>query len=126
MDSPNGQILLAMLPPQSRQIENALRGFAIDSIGVKDLAGVRSALAAQPRPRVVLTQISLGDGNWRDVMGEVSRVDETIPVIIYTRAPATELWMDALDSGIYDVIQAGCGAAELLGVIARAMEGNRR
>jgi DNA-binding NtrC family response regulator len=122
MNSPNSHILLAMLPPEVRHVENALRGLAINSIGVKDLAGVRNALAGQTRPSVVLTQISLGDGNWRDVIGEVSRVDETIPVILYTRAPATELWMDALDSGIYDVIQAECGPAEFLGVIARAIE----
>jgi len=107
MPASRDEVLLAMLPPQAEHIQNALRPTGLRTVRVSDLNGLRASLAAGLELRLVLTQISLSDGNWRDVVRIVRRVDRAIRVILYAPAPTTELWMDALDSGVYDLVSAG-------------------
>ncbi|MBV8896784.1 MAG: hypothetical protein JO051_09750 [Acidobacteriaceae bacterium] len=53
---------------------------------------------------IVITEPALKDGNWRDLLEQVRR--SSIPVLLKTSVSTAELWWDALECGIEDVLVA--------------------
>ena len=53
---------------------------------------------------VVVTELALADGNWRDLVERVRRVDISTPIILVTSSSTAELWWDALECGIEDIL----------------------
>ena len=60
---------------------------------------------------VVVTELALKDGNWRDLLEKV-RHDST-PVLLVSPTSTAELWWDALDCGVEDILQGPLSASRL-------------
>jgi len=61
---------------------------------------LRSALGRT----IVITEPALKDGNWRDLLERIRRA--SIPVLLKTSSSTAELWWDALECGIEDILVA--------------------
>ena len=53
---------------------------------------------------VIVTELALADGNWRDLVEWVRRVDISTPILLVTSSSTAELWWDALECGIDDIL----------------------
>ena len=64
---------------------------------------------------VVATELALTDGNWRDLVERVNRIDINIStsIVLLTSSSTAELWWDALECGIEDIVPASFLASRL-------------
>jgi DNA-binding NtrC family response regulator len=62
---------------------------------------------------VVITELALADGNWRDLVERIRSLEMPIPIMLVTSASTAELWWDALECGVEDILQAPLSASQL-------------
>lgn len=53
---------------------------------------------------VIVTELALADGNWRDLVECVRHSGVLISIVLLTPASTAELWWDALECGIDDIL----------------------
>jgi DNA-binding response OmpR family regulator len=64
---------------------------------------------------VVATELALADGNWRDLVERVNCIDINIStsIVLVTSSSTAELWWDALEWGIDDILPPSLLASRL-------------
>jgi DNA-binding response OmpR family regulator len=62
---------------------------------------------------VIVTQLALPDGNWRDLVEWVRCPEIPTPMVLVTPAITAELWWDALECGIDDILPGDLIASRL-------------
>lgn len=62
---------------------------------------------------VVATELALTDGNWRDVVERIRRLGRPVPIVLVTSARTAEMWLDALECGVEDILAAPLSASRL-------------
>jgi DNA-binding NtrC family response regulator len=73
---------------------------------VHSIKAATALLNAAPDETVVFTELALRDGNWRDLVEEVRRLGKSIPVALVSPTSTPELWWDALECGVADILPA--------------------
>ena len=53
---------------------------------------------------VIVTELALADGNWRDLVERIRCIDISTPIVLVTSSSTAELWWDALECGIDDIL----------------------
>ena len=61
-------------------------------------------LNAAREKTVIVTELALADGNWRDLIEQVRCIDTTTPIALVTTSSTAELWWDALECGIDNIL----------------------
>ncbi len=61
----------------------------------------------------IVTDLALADGNWRDLVEHVRTVSSSIPIVVVSPASTAELWWDALDCDVADILLAPLSASRL-------------
>ncbi len=78
------------------------------------------ALLNAARDRTVLiTELALADGNWRDLVERVRCVGSHVPIVLVTSTSTAELWWDALECGVEDILSGPLSASRLCELVAR-------
>ena len=62
---------------------------------------------------VIVTELALADGNWRDLVERVRCLEIPAPVVLVTSTVTAELWWDALECGIDDILPGHLVASRL-------------
>ncbi len=62
---------------------------------------------------VIVTQLALPDGNWRDLVEWVRCPEIPTLIVLSTSAITAELWWDALECGIDDILPGDLIASRL-------------
>jgi DNA-binding NtrC family response regulator len=62
---------------------------------------------------VIATELALADGNWRDLVERVRYIDISTPIVLVTSFSTAELWWDALECGIDDILPGYLMASRL-------------
>jgi DNA-binding NtrC family response regulator len=62
---------------------------------------------------VVITELALPDGNWSDLVERIRSLGSPIPVMLVTSASTAELWWDALEWGVEDILVTPLSASRL-------------
>ena len=62
---------------------------------------------------VVATELALADGNWRDLVERLRGIDICVPIVLATSSSTAELWWDALECGIDDILPPSLLASRL-------------
>ena len=65
----------------------------------------------------IVTDLALTDGNWRDLVENVRDVSTSIPVVLMTSTSTAELWWDALDCDVEDILTTPLSASRLFEVL---------
>ena len=97
-------VVSAKRPEPGLEREMEARG-----IGVRWAPTIKAATAlldAAPDGTVVITELALRDGNWRDLVEAVRRLGKSFPVALVSSVSSPELWWDALDCGVEDIVPA--------------------
>jgi DNA-binding NtrC family response regulator len=89
---------------------------AARSVRVQWVHSIKAAIAlldSAPGETVVITDLALKDGNWRDLIEELRRRGKSIPVVLVSPTSTSELWWDALECGVEDILPAPLTATRL-------------
>jgi DNA-binding NtrC family response regulator len=62
---------------------------------------------------VIVTELALADGNWRDLVERVRCIGIPTRVVLVTSSSTAELWWDALECGIDDILPGHLLASRL-------------
>lgn len=65
----------------------------------------------------IVTDLALADGNWRDLVERVRAVSSSIPIVVVSPASTAELWWDALDCDVEDILLTPLSASRLCEVL---------
>jgi len=57
------------------------------------------------RPVVVICDDALADGDWRDLLADLTRNEGSPPLIVSSRCADDRLWAEVLNLGGYDLIE---------------------
>jgi DNA-binding NtrC family response regulator len=100
----------ARRPDAAIEQEMDARGIRVElARSIKVAAGLlHSALGNT----VVITELALVDGNWRDLVEQI-RCLGPIPIVLLTSASTAELWWDALECGVEDILMPPLSASRL-------------
>ena len=75
---------------------------------IKAAAGL---LNSAPEKTIVMAELALADGNWRDLVERIRCLGRHIPILLATSASTAELWWDALECGVEDILVAPISAS---------------
>lgn len=62
---------------------------------------------------IVVTELAVADGNWRDLVDRIRRSGTPIPVVLVTSCTTAELWWDALECGVDEILTGPLHASRL-------------
>jgi DNA-binding NtrC family response regulator len=68
----------------------------------------------------IVTELALPDGNWRDVVERITAFGRPIPILLVAPASTAELWWDALECGVLDILVTPLSASKLGHYVAAA------
>jgi len=86
---------------------------------VTDLQHAGAALQAEPY-QVILTEATLPDGTWRDILDMVRRIIPRAVVIVTDARADAHFWAEALNLGAYDLIAQPFATAEVRRILSYA------
>ena len=94
-------------PELTKQMET--RGITVR--WARTIEEAAASLKSAANRTVVVTELALKDGNWRDLLETVRR--SSIPVLLVSPTSTAELWWDALDCGVEDIFPAPSSTSAL-------------
>lgn len=102
----------------------------LDSIGVKAWPAetcqeARRLLENRPRVDVVISDLSLADGNWCDVFKHLVDTDIHASLVVTTRQADERLWSEVLWRGAYDLLVEPYEKGHVRRVVEGAVRANQ-
>jgi len=70
------------------------------------IAAALELLKSTKNETVVVTELALTDGNWRDLVEGVRCHGFLVPIVLLTPASTAELWWDALECCVDEILPA--------------------
>jgi DNA-binding NtrC family response regulator len=102
-------IVGATRPEPSLKKEMEARGIRV--LWARTIRHAAALLNPVVNRTVVVTELALKDGNWRDLLETVRY--SSIPVLLVSSTSTAELWWDALDCGVEDILEAPLSTSRL-------------
>jgi DNA-binding NtrC family response regulator len=72
---------------------------------------------------VVISDQRLADGDWRDLLSDLQKEREGLPLIVSSRLADDRLWAEVLNLGGYDLLMKPFSATEVARVVRMAAGG---
>ena len=100
------EVMTLLVMPRVRRLtllahlENCSREVLV----VSNCKEARGILETRPPVQVVLTDVTLPDGNWASVLEDVVQSRLNSAVIVCTGLADTRLWCEVLQRGAYDLL----------------------
>jgi DNA-binding NtrC family response regulator len=96
-------------PEPSLEKEMDARGIKVRwARTIKEAAGLLNSVVNRI---VVVTELAVKDGNWRDLLETVRY--SSISVLLVSSSSTAELWWDALECGVEDILPAPLSGPQL-------------
>jgi DNA-binding NtrC family response regulator len=113
-------IIVAKSGPQPA-IENELKARGITVQWARSIKAASGLLESALSGTLVITELALTDGNWRDLVERVRAIGKFIPVVLLSSTRTAELWWDALECGVEDILQAPLSASLLCDYVVKKL-----
>jgi DNA-binding NtrC family response regulator len=121
---PRAVLIVAKSTPHPG-IEKELRARGIAVQCARTIKAASDLLHLAHSGTLVITELSLKDGNWRDLVERVRSIGEFIPVVLLSSTRTAELWWDALECGVEDILQAPLSTSQLFKYLAKHFKAER-
>lgn len=121
MESVRSVLMVHDEPDAFRGLEALLKGQGVFTSHARRCAGVPRALRQPHAIDVVLTDVAVGDGTWKDVIRLVRKQAQNIPVIVMSRVVSMQLYLDTQDGGAADFIVPPMSPRDLEYALTTAM-----
>src|SRR5215469_7446083 len=79
----------------------------------KDLLGSASERTA------IVADLALADGNWTDLVEQVRCISSSIPIVLVSSTTSSDLWWEALDCDVEDILSAPLSASRLCEILRK-------
>ena len=100
-------------------LSQILSPLPMDLEHVEDLEHARTELEREDYP-VILTDAALPDGGWPDVLDLAHEKSPFSRVIVTYRLADAQLWMDAMNHGVYDLLNQPFESDEVRRILRNA------
>jgi DNA-binding NtrC family response regulator len=110
---PARTIIVVSAKKAEHGIEREMEPRGVRVLWADSIKAATALLGLAPDGTVVLTELALRDGNWRDLVEGVRRIGKSIPVALVSPASTPELWWDALECGVEDILPAPLSASRI-------------
>jgi DNA-binding response OmpR family regulator len=87
-------------------IEKEMEARGIRVRWAPSITAATALLDSAPNGALVITELALRDGNWRDLVERLRRIGNPIRVALVSPKRTSELWWDALECGVDDILPA--------------------
>jgi DNA-binding NtrC family response regulator len=85
----------------------------------------RAVLRDPAASSVIVTDLTLPDGDWTDILRAANAAPAKTPVIVVARVLDIRLYLDVLDSGAHDFVVPPFSAADLAHIVSSALSRDR-
>ena len=92
-------------------VEHELQRRGLNVKWANSIKGATDLLDPEPEETGIVTELALADGNWRDLVKQVKGVSSSIPIVLVSPISTAELWWDALDCDVEDILSAPLSAS---------------
>lgn len=104
-----------------RAVEQHLLAQGISTRRVRNCSEVLAMLRESFPPAVVVTDTSLPDGGWADVLKATCACPSYPPLIVVSRLADVSLYLDIMESGAYDLVVPPLASADLAHIVNGAL-----
>lgn len=125
MEGPGIVLLVISSSARCSAIQWGLEGIASEVLIARNRRDVQRFLVTPPPIEVVITDLTLSDGNWLDVLGEVAESRIGAKVVVTSPEAKENLWSEVLHLGGFDVLVEPYDRKKLQHVIGLAMQAAR-
>jgi DNA-binding NtrC family response regulator len=112
-EQPAKTVILVSAKEPEPDIENEMEARGIRVRWARTIKAAAGLLNPALDRTIVITDLALRDGNWRDLIERVRCIDRSIPVLLVSSTSTAELWWDALECGVEDILPAPLSASRL-------------
>jgi DNA-binding NtrC family response regulator len=98
-------------------VENELQQRGLNVKWTNSIKGATDLLNSESDGTGIVTELAFADGNWRDLVERVRGVSTSIPVVVMTSTSTAELWWDALDCDVEEILTTPVSASRLCEVL---------
>jgi DNA-binding NtrC family response regulator len=87
-------------------IEKEMEAHGIRVRWAPSITAATALLDSAPDGAVVITELVLRDGNWRDLVERLRSIGKPVRLALVSQTRTSELWWDALECGVEDILLA--------------------
>jgi len=84
------------------------------------IKAAKDLLALASERTAIVADLVLADGNWTDLVEQVRCISSSIAIVLVSSTSTAELWWDALDCGVEDILLAPFSAARLWEILGHS------
>jgi len=77
-------------------------------------------LASESERTAIVADLALPDGNWTDLVEHIRCISSSTPIVLVSSSSTAELWWDALDSDVEDIVLAPLSASRLCEILGHS------
>lgn len=118
---PHFALLVVPFGRRRRALLRCMESLGLPTTAVDNCHAARECIRANPRIDLVITQVSLQDGNWCDILGWVVKHGIDARVVVSSAAADERFWSEALWRGVYDVLVEPYEHAEVTRIVGGAL-----
>ena len=101
-------------------IEQDLQRRGLKVEWANSIKAAKDLLTTASERRAVVADLALADGNWTDLVELVRCISSSIPIVLVSSASTVELWWDALDYDVEDILLAPLSASRLCEILGHS------
>jgi len=84
------------------------------------IKAAKDLLASASDRTAIVADLALADGNWTDLVKQVRCISNSIPIVLVSSTSTAELWWDALDCDVEDILLAPVSASHLCEILGHS------
>jgi len=84
------------------------------------IKAAKDLLASASERTAIVADLALADGNWTDLVAQVRCISSSIPFVLVSSTSTAELWWDALDCDVEDILLAPLSASRLCEILGHS------
>jgi DNA-binding NtrC family response regulator len=104
-----------------RELEGILREQGMETRHVRKCSEAYAALQEAILPTLVFSEASLPDGTWAEVLKATNGTRSSIPLVVISRIVDIRLYLDAMESGVHDLIVPPLSAPDIAYIVRSAI-----
>ena len=112
-EEPAKRIILLCATRPVPGIENEMEARGIRVRWASSIAAATALLDSASNGAVVITELALRDGNWRDLVERFRCIGKSVRLALVSQTRTSELWWDALECGVEDILLAPLSVSRL-------------
>ena len=98
-------------------IEQDLQRRGLKVEWANSIKAAKDLLASASEKTAIVADLVLADGKWRDLVEQVRCISSSIPIVLVSTTSTAELWWDALDWDVEDILLTPLSAARLCEIL---------